>query len=256
MISGFEFLGKTIPLYGVFFFVGIFASALAAVLIADKEIERYDVIYSAVYTMIGAIMGAKLLFIAVSWRQIVALNVPLLALLKGGFVFYGGLMGGFLGLLIYCFQFRLPFFQFCDLYAVVLPLGHGFGRIGCHFAGCCYGIEYSGPFSVVYMQTLGDTPLGVGLLPIQGIEAVCLMGLFLFLLIGYRKRHGIRGFGVFAGQYAVGYGFLRLILERFRGDAARGIWGGISTSQWISFFLIATGAFLLLRFHWRKAKEQ
>ncbi len=58
----------------------------------------------------------------------------------------------------------------------MLPLGHAFGRIGCFFAGCCYGISWKHGF--VYHSTVGFTPIGVPLLPIQLIEAGTLLVLF------------------------------------------------------------------------------
>jgi len=252
MDSVLQIFGLSIPLYGIFYFSGIFIAVLAAVLLAKKEIFRYDIVYSAVYTAISGVIGAKLLFLLVSWKQIIALQLPLMLLLKGGFVFYGGLFGGFAGLWIYCRQFHLPFWTFADLYAAVLPLGHAIGRIGCHFAGCCYGIPYDGAFSVTYHSTLGNTPLETPLLPVQLIESFCLFLLFVSLSLFYHNKKLSSKKGQISGLYSLSYAMVRILLECLRGDRVRGMFLGISTSQWISFALLFLGVFLLFR----KAKAQ
>ncbi|MBR3289602.1 MAG: prolipoprotein diacylglyceryl transferase [Clostridia bacterium] len=227
--------GHEVPVYGLCYFAGIFLAAGAALLICKKRgVQRYDMVYATVYAMLAAVVGAKLLFIAVSFRQIVEQHIPLVAVLKGGFVFYGGLIGGVLGMLIYCKQFKLPFWDFADVAAVVVPLGHAVGRVGCFAAGCCYGVEYHGPFSHTYthLQNTSSTPLGVPLLPVQLIESALLLLLFAGLLIGFLRHPNAQK--VFVAVYVLAYSAIRFTLEFFRGDGVRGVFFGLSTSQWIS----------------------
>lgn len=230
--------GKEIPLYGLCFWGAIFICVALAVFLSPKRgMARYDFVYAAVFGMIGAVIGAKLLFILVSFQEIVRLQVPLEGIIRGGFVFYGGLGGGALGILIYARLFRMRTVDFFDLCAVVVPLGHAVGRVGCFFGGCCYGIPYDGPFSIIYTSTAGDTPLGVPLLPIQLIEALLLLFLFVSELFLYLCRP--RAVGRNSLVYLTAYPILRFTLEFFRGDRVRGLWLGLSTSQWISLTLLA-----------------
>ncbi len=252
MLTEIVIFGKTIPMYGLCWFLGIFIAAIVAVLIKRKRnIDTFDLVCSAVYSMIGAALGAKILFIIVSMPVIISwfeAGYPVLsiieAVMRGGFVFYGGLIGGAAGLFLYTFQFKLKLKEFVDVYAVVLPLGHAVGRVGCHLAGCCYGIEYDGPFSVVYEHaTEGSTPVGVPLFPVQLAEATALLLLFFVLLTVYlctKKRL------VPSVTYAMGYAVIRFTLEFFRGDAERGVLLGISTSQWISLALAVAAAVILV----------
>ena len=161
--------------------------------------------------------------------------------MQGGFVFYGGLIGGLLGLIIYVKAFKMEFFSFSDVCAAVIPLGHALGRVGCYTAGCCYGIPYDGFGAVVYTNTLGHTPLNTPLLPIQLIEALCLLVLFVVMIVLYNK---IKTKGAVTGIYLVGYGILRFVLEFFRGDLERGHLL-LSTSQWISIAMVIGGCSLL-----------
>ncbi len=231
-----------LPLYGLLFYLGIVCAAAVAVLICRKrKIELFDMVCSAVYTMIGAILGAKLLFLAVTLPEIIELfriypaEDVLFSIIKGGFVFYGGLLGGALGLFIYIKQFKLKLEHYVEVYATVVPLGHAFGRIGCFFAGCCYGMEYDGPLSHTYTVSAGSTPLGVPLLPIQLIESACLFLLFGSLMIAFFK--GKRIPYLCTRIYAIGYAALRFTLEFFRGDKERGV-ALFSTSQWISLGIV------------------
>lgn len=234
--------GRAVPLYGLAWIVGIAAAATVALFLCRRvAIERYDLIYSAVYSLIGGMLGSKLLFLALSLKTIIERHIPFEAALRGGFVFYGGLLGGVLGLYIYTRSYRLPTASFFDLYAVVLPLGHAFGRIGCFLGGCCYGRPYSGIGCVVYHQSLGTTPIDTPLFPIQLVEAALLLILFFVLLSVYLHRART---GFVTTLYLAAYAVLRFTLEWFRGDAERGCFLLLSTSQWISLGLLL---FLLIR---------
>lgn len=235
-----------IPLYGVFFFGGmILAAIIAAVLGKKKKIDFFDFLCAVVYVMIGAILGAKLLFIVVSWKEVVRLQLSLLEIIRGGFVFYGGLIGGILGIFIYGKQFKVKIADYVDVFAAALPLGHAFGRVGCLFGGCCYGIEYDG-FGRVYYESSPNhfTPLGVSLFPVQLVEAfllICLFCVLLFLVLKGKAKGKLAV--IYVGVYAV----LRFVLEYLRGDMERGVFLGISTSQWISIFLFLSAILLLAR---------
>lgn len=234
MESFISIFGRSVPLYGIFFFLGIgVAAGMAAILHRRAGLDLFDIAGSGIYIMIGAMIGSKLLFILVSLPQIIELNISFIAMLKGGFVFYGGLLGGTAGLFTYVHQFKMKPAPFADLYATVLPLGHAFGRVGCFYAGCCYGIPWE--HGHIYNSTVGTTPLGVPLLQIQLIEAAALAVLFAALLGLYLKSRRAWGCTV---VYLIAYPTLRFTLEFFRGDAERGGFLWLSTSQWVSLLLI------------------
>ena len=249
-----NFFGRVIPIYGLLFFVGIFVASAVAVLICKKRnIDRYDVVCSAIYTMIGAGIGSKLLFILVSLRQIIDLQLTLEEIIRGGFVFYGGFIGGALGLLIYTKQFKLEALPLFDLYATVLPLGHAFGRVGCFFAGCCYGMEYQGPFSHIYTSSIGNTPIGIPLFPVQLLESVLLVVLFIIgLIIYFNLKLPV---GMQAVLYACEYAVVRFVLEFLRGDSERGQFLYLSTSQWASVLIVVFVIISLIIFKKKKTSK-
>lgn len=256
MLTSIEILGRTFPMYGVMFFIGVAVACGVAMLIVKRAgIERYDFVYAGVFTMIGAGIGAKLLFIIVSWKIIMEYGI--IAAIFGGFVFYGGLLGGIFGLWLYTHMYKLPTIRFFEVASVVLPLGHAFGRVGCYFGGCCYGMPYDGPFAVTYTHTLGDTPLGIPLLPTQLIEAAFLVLLFavqLALYFRFTKKGAENLNGKNVLVYLASYSIFRFVLEFFRGDKIRGDVLSITTSQWISLGLFISAVILLIRIVKKKTK--
>ena len=92
--------------YGLLFALGIAISAIVAILICKKRnIERYEIVYSGVFTMAGAVIGAKLFFLLVSIKLIIETKPGIPDLIRGGFVFYGGLVGGMIASLLVYFIF-------------------------------------------------------------------------------------------------------------------------------------------------------
>ena len=160
----------------------------------------------------------------------------------GGQVFFGGLLGGIATGALYARKKRLPLGLYCDILAAAVPLFHGFGRIGCFLGGCCYGVE--SPVGFVFTHALLEEANHIRRFPVQLAEAAfcfCLFALF-HALRGQRALQK-RLFPLYLLLYSIG----RLFLEFLRGDAARGLVLGISTSQIIALLLCATAAVLLIR---------
>ena len=120
-------------------------------------------------------------------------------------------------------------------------IGHAFGRIGCLFAGCCYGMECETPISIVF-PVGSAAPAGIPLLPTQILESVFLFLLCAFLVWRLAKQ---KPFGTVSGWYMALYGAWRFTIEFFRNDE-RGFVGALSTRQFISIFAVAAGVLLLI----------
>ena len=99
----------------------------------------------------------------------------------------------------------------------------------------------------MYHSTVGSTPIGMPLLPIQLIEAGTLLVLFAVQLFLFLHRHRTGRNTVF---YFFAYPVVRFVLEFFRGDAERGKLLGLSTSQWGSVLIIGIlMAVIIIRRH-------
>lgn len=241
---GIEIGTVMIPWYGLFIVLGIAAGAvLGYFLMRIHHMEFDDFIQTACFVGLGAMIGAKLLYLLVSWRSIDFSRITdpeyLNALLGGGFVFYGGLIGGLLGLLLCGKILHIPVLDYARVSIPVIPLVHAFGRIGCAFVGCCYGVPYDGPGAVIYTESIA-APAGVPLFPVQAVEAAgnLVIAAVLCLYGEICRRNGKKAKGL--QLYLVMYAVFRFVLEFVRyDDSERGILMGMSTSQWISIAICA-----------------
>ena len=242
MLETITLLGRTLPMYGVMAAVG-FAAALGAVCIACARCGRSkeNGVYLFVFGAVGAALGAKLLYLITVLPELIA-DLPLLAAnpslflatyLTGGMVFYGGLAGAVIGVRLFARYMKFPLEVYLPALVPAIPLMHAFGRVGCFFAGCCYGVPVPAKFGVVFASS-HIAPGGVPLFPVQLVEAACEFVIFcvLFTLVCGRRKP-VSGGGMLA-LYVLLYAPVRFVLEFFRGDAARGFLLGLSTSQWLS----------------------
>jgi phosphatidylglycerol:prolipoprotein diacylglycerol transferase len=195
----------------------------------------------APWIILGAILGARILYIISYWKQDFA-DKPLTHLfnMRTGLVFYGGLIGSSLGTIIYCRKNKLPLWRVSDVMAPSIALGHAFGRIGCFMTGCCYGIPTNLPWAVHFPPD--HWTHGVGVHPVQLYESALNFSLYAFLAWAYRRRK-------FDGQifalYLVFYSFIRAFTEMFRGDYTQFYLGGIATpGQTVSIVIMAAGLIL------------
>ena len=242
MLPSFQAFGLTIPMYGVMSALGMLvAFILLGFTRKHTRFSEDQALSAALWAIIMGFLGAKVLYWIVEIDQIIADPSYLLHTLREGFVFYGALIGGLGGVAIYSLRKKLPFFSLTDYFIPGLVIGHAFGRIGCFFAGCCYGMECETPISVVFPAG-GAAPAGIPLLPTQLMESAFLFLLCAFLVWRLTKK---KPFGTVSGWYMVLYGVWRFVIEFFRSDE-RGAVGALSTSQFISLFVFAGGVALLL----------
>lgn len=243
-----DFFGRPIATYGLLFVAGLYlALALFVFLAPRRNINRARAFLVAVLSIIGGLIGARLLFVlthagllaeAISVGQ---WGLVLRLFFEGGLVFFGGLIGGLLTALVAAKRLKLPRMDLADVAAPAVALGQAIGRIGCHFAGCCYGVE-SDTCAVVFPEG-GLAPHGVALFPTQLTESM-----FMFVLAGALVLAMWRGrTGVAATLYLIAYGIFRFVIEFFRGDQVRGFFGPLSTSQWIALLALGFGLWLNLR---------
>jgi len=238
-----------LPMYGLCILIGAVLGVWAAMHRAKQTtIDPDDVLYSITYTAIGAILGGKALYVITAWDSISANLDFYFGSFAGfreffsyGFVFYGGLIGGLAVFIPYCIIRKLNLGEMINLIIPSVPLVHGIGRIGCFFAGCCYGMPMDPPWGVYFNSAMA--PHGVALFPVQLLEAALNIILFCFLY-NYAKKP--RKPGRVIGLYLLCYAVERFALEYLRYDEIRGFLFGVSTSQFISLVLIPIGIALAL----------
>ncbi|MBQ6813986.1 MAG: prolipoprotein diacylglyceryl transferase [Lachnospiraceae bacterium] len=254
MLPYIDIFGLQLPMYGLLAIFGFILGVIVAVRMAKRYgIPTMDVLFASFYCAMGLIIGAKLLYFITMLPKFIANFDVFLAnpfgvimYVFGGFVFYGGLIGGALGVLLYCKQFHLSVTPFMNVAAPAIPLMHAFGRLGCLCAGCCYGMEYHGHFAITYpLNSMTQGMAGVPRFPTPLVEVAVNLILFVFLFIYMRKADRKPGQGL--GIYLVVYSIMRFLLEFARADDIRGGILGLSTSQIISLLLLPFGIWLIVR---------
>lgn len=232
-----QIFGRTLPTYSLCILTGILLASPALIFLAKKfSVKIDDSIYSFIYAFIGVIIGAKLFFIIVNLRNIPSIikEFGFTTLLRGGFIIYGGLAGGFIFAWIYCHQFHISPLPIFSLLITIVPLIQCTGRLGCLLAGCCYGIPHDGFFSVCID--------GIQRFPVQILCSILDFILFIVLILRaiFSKQKFLQ-LPIYMTFYSVG----RFCVEFLRGDTERGFLGFFSTSQWLSILFFATGLILL-----------
>ena len=228
--------------YGLMIAIGVLVAYSVGEYRAKKQgLDPDSLFWITVSCLVGGILGAKLLFIIVEIKSIIA-DPSILLDVTHGFVVYGGIIGGIGVGYLYCKIKKLEFLKYFDLVMPSIAIAQGFGRVGCMFAGCCYGRETDSWFHVVYHSS-DFAPNGVALIPTQMVMVILNFAHFFILVFLIKKL--VKHDGQIAGFYLVFYSIGRFFLEYLRNDP-RGNVDILSTSQFISLFILAAGVGTIL----------
>lgn len=173
IINNFKF-----NIYGIFIILSLIAGLLFNyIYLIKNKVNKRLILLSNLMLLFFCIMGAK--YFTIIFNLDKNLN-----LLNAGFTSYGGMVG------VICSSFL--FYKFSKEKLIIrsnilsLPLIYSVSKLGCFFAGCCYGIPYKGIFSVTYLDTFN-----ISLFPIQLLEAIVFFLIFIFGLLQDKNKKSI-----------------------------------------------------------------
>ena len=247
------------PLTFTGFGVAVLMAFVVAQLIGQRELARRghdpepvsDMIFAAV---IGGLLGAKLYYVVIlgNWDALFT---------RGGFVFWGGLIGGMLAVMIVIWKKKIPMLRIFDVGAPAIAAAYAVGRTGCWAVGDDYGKPWPGGFLSVEFPN-GAPPSTVGFMnrdfgvqfppgmspntvvavyPTQLIEVA--LGLLMFWIL-WRMRDHKHAEGWLFGMYCVLAGIERFLVEFLRAKDDRVLYaGGLSMAQLIAI-LFTLGGFV------------
>lgn len=227
-------LGISIKTFGVMFALGFLACG-ALVMRRLRELGRppdwaYEIVFAA---LIGGVVGARGYFVIQNYDQVK--HDLLGSIFSGsGLVWYGGAIGGAIGVLGWMRWRRALDLKMLDTCAIALALGYAIGRIGCQVSGDGdYGIRSSLPWAMGYPHGTVPTPPGVRVQPTPIYEtlAMCLLAYAL-----WRLRDRVRPGVVFA-LYLLGSGLERFLVEFIRRN--KEVLAGLTAPQLESVALVA-----------------
>lgn len=231
---------RIISPYAICAVIGIFVAGIFGLYKVEKK-DRDEYLVILLSSAVGCLIGGHLLFAITNITRIYDCIVNQRGWMEffscfGGNVFYGGLIGALIAAKIYCTCSHVDIKRYTDVSALVIPLFHVFGRVGCFLSGCCYGIESEIGF--VYKYSMIESANHVQRFPIQLVEAAGNLVIF-FVLYYLWRRHILEQKLLLL--YFILYPVMRFVLEFFRGDSYRGFLFMLSTSQIISIVLFIYG---------------
>ena len=219
--------------------IGLARRAAARDLAGHVPMQPDALIDWACWTIIGGMLGGRLLYLILNWHVYAAEPLEIVAVWHGGLIWYGGFAGGLLAQGLYFRRRGIAFLRGTDQVIPFATLGHAIGRLGCFTNGCCFGVPTSAWWGV---QFPGQASRVV---PTQLLEAAALGALFL-ILRALQTPERLRRPGTLFGSYLIGYAVIRWNVERWR--AHQPIVGlGWTLHQWISVGLFGVGWWLLAR---------
>ena len=261
-----ELFGFPIDLYTVWIVVGVILCLIFTIITMKRS--GYSPTASDTIIIIGILSIILGFLFAMLFQAIYDyINNPSAGFrINGGMTFMGGLIGGvsvFIGLYflyVYLINPRLKdgnFFKsdmnkgiwyLVRIAPISITIAHAFGRIGCLFAGCCYGKESDAWYSV-YSNNAGHN-----VIPVQLYEAIFLFVLSGLLMVLFFKFHSKDTMAI----YLVSYGIWRFIIEFFRDDYRGSFIGNLSPSQFWSIIMVIAGiaVFFLYRYFDKKLEEK
>lgn len=246
-------LGLPVPAFGCLVAVGFYLGVLLAKWRARRVGLAPNLIHDlAIVILVGGLIGARGFYVVEYWGETIDSFREAVQVWNGGIVFYGGVIGAAVSVLIARALFPFPLLATLDAIAPSIGVGLAVGRIGCFLNGCCYGPPSEAPWAVRFPRDSGpwvahraeqwiafDAPWSLPVHPTQIYAAI--NGIVLCLLLSAYYPHRRRD-GEVVGLMMILYPITRFLLERLRNDE-NPLMSGMTIAQVCSLFLLAAGLF-------------
>lgn len=194
--------------------------------------------------ILAGLVGGRLLY-TVSEPDMIHSIADFFSFWQGGFSILGCILGVLFTVPWYLRYLKVPMVPLLDLIALHAPLLQSISRLGCFFAGCCYGEVTSLPWGVIYTDPQSTAPLGICMHPTQLYSSLLL--LLIFMVMYFLLQYLFTIPGQLIALYLILVSFERFIVDFWRADRTFSpaiVNTGISLNQWIALG-IAGGGFIL-----------
>lgn len=226
--------------FGIFFALA-FVAAGAAFARRLRELGKpTDWAYEAVFAaLVGGLVGSRIDFLIQNYDQVSG-NLLASIFSGSGLVWFGGLLGGAVGVVLWARWRGFLSLVLLDACAPGLAISYAVGRIGCQTSGDGdYGEPTDRAWGMAYPD--GTVPTTTQVHPTPVFETLA-MGLVAIAL--WRLRDRVRP-GVLFALYLVLAGIERLLIELIRRNEP--VLVGLTTAQLFSVAMIAAGSVWLMR---------
>ena len=214
----------------------VLAGVFLAIDLRQRGLDPSNALEIVVGAAIGGFLGARIYYIIEHWGE------PGEGLFSGsGLVWYGGVAGGVIGVILIATWKRIPLGVMANAAAAPLALAYVIGRIGCQLAGDGdYGSATGLPWGMSYPD--GTVPTTEIVHPTPIYESITMLVVFWVL---WRLRGRLTAPWSLFGLYLVLGGIERLLVEFVRRTPTE--FAGLTTAQIISVVLILIGIPLVWR---------
>lgn len=243
----FTIFGLDIAYYGLIIAIGMGVGVFLACKNAKyRGLKSDDIIILACYVLPLSIICARIYYVLFSLDQFTSFW-QIFEIWKGGMAIYGGVIGGAIGVMLYCLIHKKNFLDVADVVVPSLILGQAIGRWGNFFNQEAYGYfiksESARWFPIgVYIEDCNQAVCNCGgsgwHLATFFYESIWNLAVFVMLLLLLRKNK-TRLRGSLMCLYLIGYGAGRVWIEGLRTDSL--YLGVLRVSQFLSILLILFG---------------
>jgi len=243
-----------IPTFGLMVAIGLFVSAF--VVQADFRRRHTNIDAFMIIGMAGlaGIAGARLYHVLETPREFFADPWPMLWT-RFGFAWFGGLIGGFIALILLARSEKIPVLEFLDACAPGACVGYAIGRIGCLLSGDGdYGIPTTLPWGMSFPRGVVPTTEKVHPTPIYEFLAWMVIAWILWKLGSTTVQKGWPTGGRIFFFYLVLTGVARFLVELIRINPRS--FFGMSNAQTASVASVFLGLFLLISVKRKHAAAQ
>ena len=200
------------------------------------------------WTIIFGFIGARAYYVIFNWSQYVHDPISIFKIWEGGLAIHGGLLAGFITIVVYCKKYKVRLFKIVDMAVPGIILAQAIGRWGNFFNGEAHG-------GVVLRSTLESFHIPDFIIDGMNINGIyyhptflyeslwCLLGFIILVLLRHYKYLKVGGLTAF---YLIWYSVGRFFIESMRTDSL--MLGGFKVAQIVSFvlFIIAILSLMVL----------
>ena len=227
----------TLHTYGLFVAIGFLAGIFVAIRLGKTVGFMSNAVMDMGFIIIlTGLIGSRIVYIIIELPKYISNPLDIFKIWEGGLVFSGGLVAVIIAMIFYAKHYKVNIWTIADVWSPAAAIGQAIGRIGCFFAGCCYGKPTDVPWAVVFTNPKSIATLNIPIHPTQLYSSLSSFIIFVILMVLHSKKK-------FEGQvflwFLILHSTARLFLERFRGDS-RGtiITNDLTMTQFIAMLIL------------------
>lgn len=224
---------------------------VVGIIILIREGKRYnfskDFLFNlAFWVIIVGFISARMYYVIFNYEYYIHDPISILKIWEGGLAIHGGLLGGFITLILYCRHYNARTLKITDMISIPLLLGQAIGRWGNFFNGEAHGSATT----LLNLQSKHIPEFIIDGMYINGVyyhptffyESLwCILGVFLLLVV---KKYKYLKVGQLTSIYLMWYSFGRFFIESLRTDSL--MLGGFKVAQLVSIALFIIGLLIFM----------